>query len=74
MVTIPFSEFCQRDTQGNPKGGLAADSGKIQSFGLWVNVVADSGAVADGKVLGTLYDNITAIKSPVKEFTLETVE
>ncbi len=75
QITIPFSEFCQRDTQGNPKGGLAADSQKVQSFGLWVNAVADSNAVKDGRVSGTLYyDNITAVKSDVKEFTIETVE
>lgn len=75
MVTIPFSEFCQRDTEGNPKGGLVADSNKIQSFGLWVNAVADSNAVVDGKVSGTLYyDSITAVKSPVKEFTLKAVK
>lgn len=72
MVTIPFTEFCQRDTEGNPKGGLVTDSGNIQSFGLWVNAVAGSDAVTDGKVSGTLYyDSITAVKSSVKEFTLQ---
>ncbi|MDE6969757.1 MAG: endoglucanase, partial [Eubacterium sp.] len=75
MVTIPFSEFCQRDTEGNPKGGLAADSAKIQSFGLWVNAVAGSDAVIDKKVSGTLYyDSITAVKSSVEEFTLTAVK
>ncbi len=75
MVTIPFSEFCQRDTEGNPKGGLAADSAKIQSFGLWVNAVACSDAVIDKKVSGTLYyDSITAVKSSVEEFTLTAVK
>ncbi len=75
IVTIPFSEFCQRDTQGNPKGGLAADSGSIQSFGLWVNAVAGSDAVTDARVSGTLYyDNITAVKSSVEESTLEPVK
>ena len=48
------------------------DSGNIQSFGLWVNAVAGSEAVTDGKVSGTLYyDSITVVKSSVKEFTLQ---
>lgn len=71
-VTIPFSEFCQRDTAGNPKGGLAADSGKLTSFGLWVNAIGDSAAVVDGRVSGTIYyDNITAIQSDVTEPVFE---
>lgn len=61
-ITIPFSEFCQRDTEGNPKGGLAADSKNIQSFGLWINAISGSG------VKGTIYyDNITAVKSSAKK-------
>lgn len=75
LVTIPFAEFCQRDTDGNPKGGLAADSKGIQSFGLWVNAISDSDAVSDGRVSGTLYyDNITAVKSDVTEATFEEVK
>lgn len=63
-VTIPFSEFCQRDTAGNPKGGLVKDCSSVTSFGLWVNAIGDSPAVVDGKVSGTIYyDNITAIKT-----------
>lgn len=74
LVTIPFSEFCQRDTEGNPKGGLAADSNNIQSFGLWVNAVADSDAVKDGRVSGTLYyDQITAVNSSATKAVFETV-
>ncbi len=75
MVTIPFSEFCQRDTEGKPKGGLAADSGSIQSFGLWVNAVAGSDAITDARVSGTLYyDSITAVTSSVEEVTLKPVK
>lgn len=75
MITIPFSEFCQRDTEGNPKGGLETDSGNIQSVGLWVNAVEESDAVIDGRVFGTLYyDSITAVKSSVKELTLTAVK
>lgn len=66
LVTIPFSDFCERDTTGNPKGGLTADSSKVTSFGLWVNAIGSSSAVVDGRVSGTIYyDKITAIKSGV---------
>lgn len=75
LVTIPFAEFCQRDTEGNPKGGLAEDSKKIQSFGLWVNAISDSSAITNGRVKGTIYyDNITAIKSSAKEAVFEAVK
>ncbi len=75
LVTIPFTEFCQRDTEGNPKGGLADDCGSIQSFGLWVNAIGDSDAVVDGRVSGTLYyDQITAVDSPAKEAVFEPVK
>lgn len=71
-VTIPFAEFCERDTQGNPKGSLASNSAKIQSFGLWVNAITDSSAVKDGRVTGTLYyDNITAVTSSADQVTFE---
>ncbi len=64
LVTIPFAEFCQRDTEGNPKGGLVQDCAKVQSFGLWVNAIPDSPAVKDGRVAGTIYyDQITAVSS-----------
>lgn len=75
LVTIPFAEFGQRDTEGNPKGGLVEDSRQIETFGLWINAITDSDAVSDGKVSGTLYyDNITAVKSDVKEASFQTVK
>lgn len=75
LVTIPFSEFVQRDAEGNPKGGLEKDSAKIQSFALWVNAISDSEAVTDGRVKGTIYyDNITAIKSSVTRTTFKVVK
>ena len=74
-VTIPFAEFCERDTEGNPKGGLVNNSKNIQSFGLWVNAVADSDAVSDGRVSGTLYyDQITAVESSNKEVSFKEVK
>ncbi|MCD8189103.1 MAG: hypothetical protein LUD78_02605, partial [Clostridiales bacterium] len=39
LVTIPFTEFCQRDTEGNPTGGLVNDCSSVTSFGLWVNAI-----------------------------------
>nr|WP_294490414.1 glycosyl hydrolase [uncultured Anaerosporobacter sp.] len=64
LVTIPFADFCERDTAGNPKGGLVKDSSNVTKFGLWVNAIGSSSAVVDGKVSGTIYyDKITAIKS-----------
>lgn len=72
LVTIPFSEFCQRDTEGNPKGGLVQDCQSVTSFGLWVNAIADSAAVVDGKVSGTIYyDKITAITTDAEEAVFE---
>ncbi len=63
LVTIPFKEFCERDTAGNPKGGLVKNAKKIESFGLYVNAIADSSAVKNGRVKGTLYfDDITAVR------------
>lgn len=64
LVTIPFEAFCQRDTPGNPKGGLSADASKVTSFGLWVNAIAESAAVVNGRVSGTIYyDDITAVST-----------
>ena len=75
LVTIPFTDFCQRDTEGNPKGGLVDDCKKIQSFGLWVNAIADSEAVSGGRVSGTLYyDQITAVKSEQTEASFVAVK
>lgn len=62
LVTIPFAEFCQRDTPGNPKGGLVTDCAKVSSFGLWVNAVENE-FFQNGSASGTIwYDNITAVK------------
>ena len=75
LVTIPFSEFVQRDAEGQPKGGLVKDSKKIQSFGLWVNAIGDSSAITNGRVKGTIYyDNITAVTSSAKKATFKTVK
>lgn len=64
LVTIPFSDFCERDTTGNPKGGLVSDCSKVSSFGLWVNAIDGTPAVVNGRVQGTIYyDDITAVKT-----------
>lgn len=71
LVTIPFAEFCQRDTTGNPKGGLTTDCGKVTSFGLWVNAIGDSKAISDGRVSGVIYyDQITAISGGPDSVTI----
>lgn len=63
LVTIPFAQFCQRDTPGNPKGGLVQDCAKISSIGLWVNAVENE-FFQNGSVSGTIwYDNMTAVKA-----------
>lgn len=76
LVTIPFTDFVQRDTAGNPAGGLAEDKAKVTSFGLWVNAVPDSEAIGeDGMVSGTIiYDKITAVNSGQDKATFEPVE
>ena len=75
-VTIPFTDFVERDTQGNPAGGLAQDKTSITSFGLWVNAVPGTDAVGDdGMVTGTIiYDKITAVSSGVTEAVFEKAE
>lgn len=74
LVTIPFSEFCERDTEGNPKGKLVEDCSKLTSFGLWVNAIGDSEAVVDGMVSGTIYyDKITAVTTDHTEAVFELV-
>lgn len=71
LVTIPFSEFCQRDTEGNPKGGLVTDCKAVTSVGLWVNALADTKAIKDGRVSGTLYyDAITAVNVKSAKFSI----
>lgn len=71
LVTIPFSEFCQRDTEGNPKGGLVNDCKAVTSIGLWVNALEGTKAVKDGRVSGTLYyDAITAVNVKSAKFSI----
>ena len=73
-VTIPFSEFCQRDTAGNPKGGLAGDASSVTSFGLWVNEIDGTEAASSGKVSGTIYyDGITAVKTDTASPSFEKI-
>lgn len=72
LVTIPFSEFCQRDTAGNPKDGLVQDCGSVSSFGLWVNAI-DNNYFNGGTVSGTIwYDNITAVTTDKTHPSFET--
>lgn len=75
-VTIPFTDFVERDTQGNPAGGLAQDKTSITSFGLWVNAIPGTDAIGDdGMVTGTIiYDKITAVSSGVTEAIFEKAE
>lgn len=72
LVTIPFSAFCQRDTEGNPTGGLVDDCASVTSFGLWVNAISGSNAIdEDGYVSGTIYyDDITAVSTDLTEVTV----
>lgn len=75
LVTIPFADFCERDTEGHPKGGLVKDCSSVVSFGLWVNAIADSPAIIDGKVNGTIYyDKITAVKTENEKASFEEVK
>ena len=70
LVTIPFAEFVQRDTAGQPKGGLTADCKSISGAGLWVNAIVND-AMVNGKVSGVLrYDNITAIENGPSQVTI----
>ena len=72
FVTIPFADFCERDADGSPKGGLVHDCAKVTSFGLWVNAIADSPAITDGRVSGVIYyDKITAVKSGLTKATFQ---
>lgn len=71
LVTIPFSEFCERDTEGNPKGGLVKDCTSVTSLGLWVNALAGTSAIKDDRVQGTLYyDAITAVRVKSEKFSI----
>lgn len=76
LVKIPFADFCQRDTAGNPKGGLLTDRSAVTSFGLWVNAISDSPFIdEEGYVSGTLiYDKITAEKTGIDKASFEPVK
>jgi mannan endo-1,4-beta-mannosidase len=69
LVTIPFADFCERDTEGNPTGGLVTDASAVTSVGLWVNAIAGSDAIeADGTVAGVIiYDKIVAVSTELQE-------
>ena len=70
-MTIPFTQFHNRDAAGQPKGGLEKDCGTITGFGLWVNAI-DNAAFKDGMVSGSIwYDNIKAVKSGLSETIFE---
>ena len=75
-MTIPFTDFVERDTPGNPAGGLAQDKTSVTSFGLWVNAIPGSDAIGeDGMVSGTIiYDKITAVSAGVTEAVFEEVK
>lgn len=62
LVTLPFSEFIDKEDRGALTSEAAAS---VTSFGLWVNAIPDSGAIDEqGNVSGELvYDKITAISS-----------
>ena len=66
----------ERDTAGNPAGGLAQDKTSVTSFGLWVNAIPGSEAIGeDGMVSGTIiYDKITAVSAGVTEAVFEEVK
>ena len=71
LVTIPFSEFAERDTAGNPKGGLVSDCSKITGAGVWINAV-ENDAMSNGTVSGSVwYDNITAVTSDAQGIVIE---
>lgn len=70
-VTIPFSDFKDRDGDG---AGLTAEAGKISSVGVWVNSIADTAAVKNGMVSGAIYyDDITAVKTEIAGAEFEDV-
>lgn len=62
LVTLPFSEFQDKNGKGPLTSEAASD---VSGFGLWVNAIGDSSAIdADGEVRGVLYyDDIKAVSS-----------
>lgn len=70
LVIIPFNDFIDKTTK-TPLTSTAAKS--IASFGLWMNAIGDSLAIANGRVGGTIYyDEIKAITSLKTEATFAT--
>ncbi len=62
LVTLPFSEFIDKNGTSAPLGGEALKS--ISQFGLWVNAIGDSDSFANGETMvsGELYyDDIRAV-------------
>ena len=62
LVTMPFSEFQDKNGKGSLSSEAAAD---VSGFGLWVNAIKDSPAIDEnGEVRGVLYyDDIKAVAS-----------
>ncbi len=62
LVTLPFSEFQDKNGKGRLSSEAASD---ISGFGLWVNAIGDSPAIDEnGEVYGVLYyDDIKAVVS-----------
>lgn len=62
LVTMPFSEFQDKNGKGSLSSEAAAD---VSGFGLWVNAIGDSPAIDEnGEVRGVLYyDDIKAVAS-----------
>lgn len=70
LVTIPFAEFIQRDTAGQPKGGLVDDCKSISGAGLWINAI-ENDAMINGQVSSVLYyDSIIAIENGPSQVTV----
>lgn len=71
LVTMPFSEFQDKNGKGRLSSETAAD---VSGFGLWVNAIGDSPAIDEnGEVRGVLYyDDIRAVTSgkTAPEFTV----
>lgn len=68
-ITIPFKDFVDRDKRGV---NLTDELESIESIGVWVNSIANTAAVSDGRVKGTIYyDNITAVKTDATEPVLD---
>lgn len=72
LVTLPFLEFVDKRNQTRLTSEVA---GGVTNFGLWMNAISDSSAIADGRVSGTIYyDEIIAVASDKTEASFETSE